>query len=87
MWLGTVSKEELTQFLFESGLDTDVFETAFENLDHSDGSADGSVNTQDLVTEFMRIVNLLKQGVPIDELDEMKIELPMVKLFNCAMLP
>merc|ERR1712166_1322183 len=49
---GRIHREELSTFLLQSGIDGEVFEKAFDNIDSNDENKDGDVNAQDLIDEF-----------------------------------
>jgi len=51
---GMITKKELTTFLYQSGLDGEIFEEAFDKL--NTGNADG-VQAQALLQQFVKLVN------------------------------
>ena len=71
---GVITRAELDGFLELSGLDGDLFDVAFENIDRSDGQTDGKVSGADLVAEFMRLTDQLKRIHSDAELTQAELE-------------
>lgn len=57
---GTITLDELKNFLHSSGLDSELFVQAFESLDRADGAKDGRVRGSDLVREFLGHIEAAK---------------------------